>query len=396
MKKSTPYLNRGSIFARNSPTNQRGILRQLAEGTIVLIVAPMLLVLSAEVALRVFWTNPYLLHNDHPHYTRLYPAKFSGHARADGLYAGGGRVRFAVDESHAIGNGRPESKQCLALGGSTTESGLIPEAERWPNLLHPAAANYGVSENTTIDSIHNLRYLLAQRDTYAPCVLIMHATNDLRAFLLHGPEKFTLEAWRLPPINLLAEEGEFLLPGGLRVRDSALTSFLFYHQREWQGRSFYPIYLAQRRAQDILPPLDEAGFVRTLNQLRGGFLPRRDTALRNLHELVTSHAGRLYLLTQPHAFRENYRPYNDDLRLYPVVDGKRTNLAQAARLMSVLNEQTRRLARELNLPLIDIDACLANRDPGPLFYDSVHYSVDGSRAVAECIQGELDALAHLK
>jgi len=160
---------------------------------------------------------------------------------------------------------------------------------------------------------------------------------------------------------------------------------------EWRGRFFYQHYLAQRREHDKLSALDDVTFVRSRSTLRSEFLPRRSAVLRKIHALVKAHGGRVYFLTQPHAYREDYKPFREDLRLFPVVSGKRANRAQAAGLMFELNEHTRRMARELRATLIDVDQCIHFDNPSLLFYDSVHYSVEGSRAVAKCVQQGLDA-----
>jgi hypothetical protein len=64
-------------------------------------------------------------------------------------------------------------------------------------------------------------------------------------------------------------------------------------------------------------------------------------------------------------------------------------LEQAARVMEILNDQNRELARALNRQLIDTESCFSSLDPGPLFYDSIHYTVRGSRQFAECVNNFL-------
>ncbi len=344
-----------------------------------------------ELGLRLAWHNPYdPTPQSRPADTRFHPAGFAAYANAAGLYVSGGRIRFAINDDLAIASGRDAgiAVSDIALGGSTTECGLLPEGLRWPDLLSAPTANYGVSANTSVDGYRNLRYLLEVKKMRPRRVLVMFAVNDLRAALEQGATELSLERWHQPPVDLTSMDrpDEEVLPG-LRVRDSALLSFLRFSLYDLSGRRFYQSYVDGREAQQKLPPLPRRDFDAWLPKLRAKLLPARQKVYQAMDALARHHGVAMVLLTQPHAYRTHYQPYRRDLRLVPVVDGKRLTIEQAAAAMALINEQTRSLARSLGDSIVDLATCLDPLDAGKMFYDSVHYTPQGSHAVARCING---------
>lgn len=344
-----------------------------------------------ELGLAFWWDNPYTAVNPTtPEHTRFHPGGISAYFKVSHLYGDGQDVRLAVTKKLFISNGEDSDKKSLALGGSTTECGLVPEGRRWPDLLQPPAYNYGVSGNTGVDGYYNLKFLTESRILKPERVFVMYAVNDLRAFLSKGVDKFKLEAWHEPPVNplILLDQVNQKVIGNLRVRDSALLSFLRYSSANQRGRSFYAHYLMQRRQQDKLEAIQPAEFEALLKRFREQFLPARQAVYLAWHKLAATHGLTLVFLTQPHAYRENITPYQEDLRLYPVAGGKRLNLAQAAQLMAELNTQTREIAQLNGSRLIDTAACFEALPANGLFYDSVHYTLRGSQQFASCVNAE--------
>jgi hypothetical protein len=71
-----------------------------------------------ELGLRLFWANPYLLYAQPNPGFRLHESGLLAYARVDGdLYPGEHRIRFRITPNRA-------------LGGNTTECGLLPEGRR--------------------------------------------------------------------------------------------------------------------------------------------------------------------------------------------------------------------------------------------------------------------------
>jgi hypothetical protein len=221
-------------------------------------------------------------------------------------------------------------------------------------------------------------------------VLIMHAVNDLRSFL--AGRMTDIDAWSPEPLaNVLstADQAEQPILFGVRVKDSALLSFIRYQSNNLRGRNYYPSYLRQRRAQDGLPELSDAAFAALMQSVQSDLLPRRREIYVRIAELARGAGARLLLLTQPHAYDERFRPRGADLRLFPVYQDHKLTLTQVASLLDTLNRQTRRLADELEVPLIDVEACFRAGDLASWFYDSVHYTPAGSEKLAGCVDSEL-------
>ena len=223
-------------------------------GKILLAVFSAVFVLGAcETALRLAWTNPYTLERAGPHRFRLHRPSLHATVTARDLYAGGGEVRFATGSDRAVGSGREDfSSAAIALGGSTTESALVPEGGRWPDLVAGGARNFGVSGNTLIDSYRNLRWLVDSGEAAIETVFLTHAINDLRALLSEGPDRFTVDAWSPAPVDLFSIDN----PGqrvafGLSIRDSWLLSALRFADREIRGRIIFNAYSHNRDSQAL-------------------------------------------------------------------------------------------------------------------------------------------------
>jgi hypothetical protein len=123
----------------------------------------------------------------------------------------------------------------------------------------------------------------------------------------------------------------------VRIRDSALLSFLHYSNANLRGRTFYAHHLLQRQQQDKMETIRNAEFATLLQTFREQFLPTRKAVYSAWQKLAVQNGLQLVFLTQPHAYLEDFKPYQDDLRLFPVVGGKKLNLIQVALLMDEIN-----------------------------------------------------------
>jgi hypothetical protein len=347
-----------------------------------------------EFVLAAFWINPYLLSTKHAAYTRFHPPGLLAYAAIrDQLYPGHHRVRIYVDRDMAIARGSEKAEASpISIGGSTTETALVPEGQRWPDLLSPPSQNYGVSGNTLIDGYHNLKFLLEEVGQKPGYVYVMFGINDLRAFLTKGSNSFSIQEWHQPRDNILSNidhVNEELLPG-VRVRDSALLSFLRYQTNNFIGREFFTSYSAQKKAQDALLFLTDSEADDLFTNLRTRYLPKRSKVIEAYSMLAAKHDLPLYFIGQPHAYVEDYKPYRADLRLMPVIGNKKMTIAQAARFLSAINEHTRKASQGLGHSYIGVDRCFAANGIDGLFYDSVHYTLKGSQRFATCVNLHLE------
>ena len=93
-----------------------------------------------------------------------------------------------------------------------------------------------------------------------------------------------------------------------------------------------------------------------------------------------------YANSTPCLHRGLYPPIQD-LRVTPVWQG--SSVDQTSVLIDLINTQTKMFAQARGVMVIDLANCLATHEVGPLLFDSVHYSLKGSRIVAECINGDM-------
>ncbi|MAJ59383.1 MAG: hypothetical protein CBC48_05050 [bacterium TMED88] len=362
----------------------------IARATLV-VLAPVLSFVLLEGFLRLVWVNPYTPSPPVDRYqSRLGDAWWRASAYTGGLYEGGDYIQGVRTRFRSLSSGGPDRETpVIALGGSTTEAVLVPQGERWPDLLHPPAMNYGTAENSVIDSYRNLDLLLNGINLRPQRILLMHAVNDLTE-ILRAPDHFGIDLLPHRPIHnpLEAEAAQRVL--GIRVRDSWLLSFISFQFYESVGRD-----LTRAAPPVVLPPdavfLEEpqiqalADYVRTL-------LPARREAIEAIHQLAVANGAELVLLTQPHAMRPDYEPYSVERRMMRTFRSQWMAHQDDAMLLGIMNDHTRQVANDLGLPLVDVDRCFESLNPTPLFYDGVHYTPQGSVAVAVCVNKSLPPL----
>ncbi len=359
----------------------------------MILLSPFFLLGLVELLLRLFWQNPYLQERISPEFTRFHTKNIEVSVRTDGLYEGGKNVMISMTDDMAIsdGSGSNRKKRAVAVGGSTTADALSPEGRRWPDLLAVPTVNYGASANTTVDSYYNLLFLLENNVVKPEIVFMMHAVNDLHHYLKNGRPPFAVEGWNRPPVNMLQLDNPHrVLFLGIRLSDSWLLSFLRYRMGILKGHEAYGIYLGQRKTQDKLQWLGPEEFSSFKREFTHDFLPARADVYSTINNLLKNHGVEFIILTQPNNYREDYVPYREDLRLFPIVAGKKMSMEQTAGIFKILNDQNRELARRFNRRMIDVEACFAKLNPSPLFYDSVHYTEQGSLLTANCINAQLD------
>ncbi len=354
------------------------------------LISPIFILAVLEFLLTAFWENPYTLTNNHEQYTRFYPKGTVAYAQINNrLYEGYHRVRFAVGNRLAISDGLNQNKKAASLGGSTTESGLVPEGQRWPDLLKIPTFNYGVSGNTSIDGFYNLKFLIENNIISPEYVFVMYGINDLQAFLSEGADNFKIKGWNKPSDNplVIIDKADQELFFGIRIKDSSILSFLKYYVNNFSGRVFYEAAYKNRKNQEQVDSLTYEEFNVFLENLKNQFLPMRKNVYLEINRFIKEHKLALIFLTQPHAYRKEFQPMGkgNDLRIFPIVQNKKMTLKQSSIVMDIINNQTREIAQLLDQKLIDVEVCFSKLPLGQLFYDSMHYSLNGSRQFAKCV-----------
>jgi hypothetical protein len=114
--------------------------------------------------------------------------------------------------------------------------------------------------------------------------------------------------------------------------------------------------------------------------------PEFEQNLRSLIGICRAHEIPIVLLTQPSIFRSDLGEYEKSL-LWLAPGGKHYSPGDMALLLNRFNDCTRRVAKEQNVPLIDLSAQLP-RDTS-VFYDDCHPNTSGCSQVAEIIAAAL-------
>ncbi len=120
--------------------------------------------------------------------------------------------------------------------------------------------------------------------------------------------------------------------------------------------------------------------------------PRIDLAayernVRTIIGIARGHNIKLMLLTQPTTWNSRFDPRVSDWHWMNCSDGKRYREGDMDRAMEAYNDVTRRLAREFDIPVID----LARMFPKSLevIYDDCHFNVNGAKTTALWISTKL-------
>ncbi len=347
----------------------------------IILINLLIIIGLSEIVLRLSWKNPYLTPEEqayihHPN-TRL-----TFHRVSD-LYEGAeDPIRFNTTSLGYILAPRTEDLKNsldgtydIAIGGSTTETALVQEGKRWPDLLDKPTLNYGRSRMNSVHSFFNIRYVLETQKLRPRHIFVLGGINDLSLYLKRGPGAFETEGFQdivsSPWIDKI-------------VKNFYLPAFLWRFSKQYNYLHFY-LYEAAKSSG--LPVISDQDFSEYLRQ--NG--PVMNSVLADVYGKMAAeaekHGASLIVLTQPHAFRGNYRPYHgNDLRVFPVIHGQRTNKAQAEELMDRFNDITLEVAKSLHLHTIDTAACFRQVDVSALLYDTVHFTEQGSLFLANCIR----------
>jgi lysophospholipase L1-like esterase len=316
-----------------------------------------------------------------------------------------GQSLFVTNSRGLRGEEMPEepSYGILAVGGSTTESLFLDQAETWPQLLQKRLSeaappqpvwvgNAGRSGLSTRDHVVQLKYLLPELPSI-DAIIFLIGVNDLTLRNLQDSD--------YDPYFMTREgtEGE-LLPrafGVYPLQNPALS---------WQRRT-----AVWQLARDVTRRLqatgrdyqDQAGrnYVRWRAERRNATriretMPDLKTALeeysRNVNRLIDlaqERAIRPIFLTQPTIWRRDLSPELMAL-LWVGKIGKQDeggheyySVAVLADEMEMYNETLATTCRSRQVECFD----LASRIPkdGTVFYDDDHYTEKGSELVADVV-----------
>ena len=363
------------------------------------LIGPLVLVLGAELGLRMFW-------GELSAYRVWRPGLTATFRPAPGLLPGvEGPARFVIGPEGFRGDRRPpagETPALLAVGGSTTECRYLDHAETWPQLVQESLSregravwvpNAGRSGRNLRDHVVQLTHLLPQHPDLHT-VLLLSGVNDLQLFLgldedweptpQGDPEAARRQLGRsfeVLPIGTpeLPRRDRFAVTRALTVLDVATRGW----QRDEAALTGgdYAEWRARRAGaagwRSSLPPLDP-------------FLADYAANLRRAIGLCRDAGTRLVLLTQPFAWSADLDPaFEPYLWLGGVGDFQFTDgceyytAAALAEGMAAVNRVTLSVAAAESVEAIDTAGELGS-DPA-WYYDGVHFNEAGARRVAEIV-----------
>jgi len=361
---------------------------------------------SVEIILRFIWLNPYLerkkiLTKEPPRVTLHIPYDLIFNVK--GLYKEGDYVKFRIvlPRRFIYSPYKFQKGEIAFFGGSTTECQYVDEGERYPDVVGKKLTpiNWGISGANVFNSYLNLKFLSEKNLLGSPrIVILMHGVNDLAT--LTRTENPNI----ISDVVLLSQhfkKGNY--PDGViqnfkdLIKQSYSISFLFFYMRHYLNyyfvkKSLPVLYLYEKEVekQKTLTPISKEEFKRFFKSesLKKFLKNREDTYLKFINFCKTKNM-QVVLLTQPHSYREDYRPFNNDLRLYFKIKNKLTDLSQSQKLMDLINNHTRKIAKKYQVPLIDVDKFFENIDVSSLFYDSFHYTPEGCKVIGNYVANQI-------
>ena len=329
-----------------------------------------------EILLRIFWSSPYVqnLKGAYFHDPHL-DLKFQN---IEKLYDYDRDIKFRTGKyGEILGSKSPDKNNlyALALGGSSTESALVPEGKRWPDLLSIPTYNFGKSRLNSSHTLANLKYILNNYDLKPKIIFVMDGVNNLSNYIKWGVNG-------LSSPNYIDDKSlyKFIL------KNYYTSAFFFSLVKRSDYFLFYKLDVDRRKTMTLISNIEleeylienQTEITKSLMEIYGKI---RDVGERNGIEVI--------ILTQPNSYSKDYKVHNYDLRVTPIIKNKALTIDQARKVSNQHNEITMSVANNLNLRVIDVANCFQNEDPSKLLYDSYHLTIEGSIYLAECINNQL-------
>jgi hypothetical protein len=261
---------------------------------------------------------------------------------------------------------------------------VIQEDRRWSDLLVIPTLNYGKSKVFSVQSYFNLTYILEVLRLRPQHLLIMHGINDIWTYIGDGAQEFEPKTYQYIVGNPWTD---------FVVKHLYLPTFLWRLSKEY---NYYAFYRYEARRSLSFPPMSKSAFQHFLRIFEETLKPKLQNFYRKMALKAEPFEAQLIVLTQPHAYRADYIPYRDDLRSFPVVNGRRMTLLQAQKIMDSYRNLLFDIAHQQHFPLVDVANCFAHVNVGDLIYDSVHLTEKGSRYFADCVNGPLQSEINIR
>ncbi len=338
-----------------------------------------------------------------------------------GLYPGADKVKLRTSSLGLIepqpGAQDRAKPRVLFLGGSTTESLYLPEAQRWVAQLSWNAGihafNGGQSGANTLDKNFGFSSL-TEKQVYFDLVVLMTSVNDfawqMRFRKINAPfrEENYFESLNAhyksefeQDLNLLDRCGFSLALCEMARRTAAAWADRARAQRLskiTKGKEIGNVAVTYLTNIQVSEHPVELGDVQ--NEVDQSLAAYRDNAIRNLGRLkqsIDATGARFLVLSEPLSFSGSTESFHLDLRGNIQIGEKALSHRAAADLFDRLNAAYLEAARRVGAQTFDLasEMKVSSQEMGTLFYDGMHYTPKGAHRVAALLAPVLKAaMAH--
>lgn len=344
----------------------------------------LLLLLLGELLFRLF---DYNLFTTTSRYGKYFPAAdWSKEVNASGLYPGSPeKVLFRTTGGpvpHIVSGKTPDPalENAYFMGGSTTACTNVPEGSRWPDLVRGFNTYNIAGAGDTPIAYTSLKMLLAAGEK-VDVVFMLYGYRDMVNLLLGSEWK-----WQV-------KNHSYLLTNAYYIFQKFYINYLLQPLQGFDDQSILPLNYARRLAKNIDEKkiLSEPEFREVYGQVERR-LWLRETYLEKMAALCKKNGIRLVLLTEPFGYHPQYRPIQEDLRVYGYNEGRYLTHPQSGTLHTLLNRQLVEFGKRHGVDVIDLQQGLLDTGENlALFlYDHQHMTLRGNRQVAAIINAYFD------
>jgi lysophospholipase L1-like esterase len=317
------------------------------------------------------------------------------------------RVRFFVNSDGERGDEfvpRPDTFRILVAGGSTTECYFLDQDDAWPSRVQAHLSTPGSlailgAKHVHVGSIGSsgmhsgalslvLRRVLPRYRSLDALILVVGVGDALRWFTEDTPENGQL---RVSLDDYFARHPE--LSFGLTPRRTGIAEMSRRARDRWlqrvERRDQAGRWVGRARSR-----LAEAREVREETPDTRHLLANYERNLRAIIELSRQHASQVLVIRQPWFDKSAYSP--EELALFwnggvgePGMEGVSVFYSPVALsgVFRQIDDCTGRIAEQCDVPCMELRPVVPSDSSH--YYDQVHFSVAGSRAVAEAVAEQL-------